>query len=151
MLTDDEPERVARTLDDVLEARDTLRDYLESRGLPSPLVGAIGKKGDYGIVVYLPKHVDPTFLVPMQIDGVPVRTAHMKTVDRIQPDELKALANWYDTHCAVSGDPILQGPCNRCGKIGSWEVDPLIEAISDKEEWNFWCEDCYYAREVEEA
>lgn len=150
MLEDDQPERIARTLDEVLEARDALYSYLEDRGLIDPFVGAIGVKGDYGIVVYLPKNIDPTFLVPMQIDGVPVRTAHLKTVDRIQPDELRALASWYDTHCSVSGDPILQGPCSRCGKLGSWEVDPVIEEIRNEEEWNFWCEDCYYARESEQ-
>lgn len=149
MLTDDEPERIARTLDQVMEARDALSGYLESRLGYALLVGAVGKKGDYGIVVYMPRDLDPTFLVPIQVDGIPVRAARLKTLDRIQSDELRALAAWYDTHCSISGDPILQGPCNRCNKLGSWEVDPLIEQISNREEWNFWCEDCYYAREEE--
>jgi hypothetical protein len=146
MFNEDDEERHARTLADVLEARDALEMYLEDRKINEAMVGAIGKKGDYGLVVYLPRNSDPTLLIPVQIDGIPVRTAKMKTLDRIQPDELQALAQWYDTHCSVSGDPILQGPCNMCGKLGSWEVDPYIEEIYDEEQWNFWCEQCYSER-----
>lgn len=149
MLSEDEEERNARTLDDVLEARDTLNAYLDDRSIRGGMVGAIGKKGDYGLVVYMPKDADPTFLIPVQVDGIPVRTATLKTLDRIQPNELQALALWYDTHCSVSGDPILQGPCNSCSGLGSWEVDPYIEEIYDKEEWNFWCENCFTERSMD--
>lgn len=147
MLTDDEPERVARTLDEVLEARNTLETYLIEKAVPEFRVGAVGRKNDYGLVVYLPREVDPTFLIPVQIDAVPIVTTHVHSVDHMQPEELRAIAVWYDTHCAVSGDPILQGPCHACGELGTWEVDPYIEERFGREEWNFWCEDCYYDRE----
>ena len=146
MLTEEDEERYARTLDEVLEARDGLIGYLEDRGIFGVMAGAVGKKGDYGIIIYMSENADPNFLLPVQIDGIPVRIARLKTFDRIQEGELQALAQWYDTHCSVSGDPIMQGPCSYCGQLGSWEVDPYIEEIYDKEEWNFWCEQCYTER-----
>lgn len=146
MLTEEDEERHARTLDEVLEARDGLIGYLEDRGIFGVMAGAVGKKGDYGIIIYMSENANPNFLLPVQIDGIPVRVARLKTLDRIQEGELQALAQWYNTHCSISGDPIMQGPCNYCGQLGSWEVDPYIEEIYDKEEWNFWCEQCYTER-----
>lgn len=139
----------AETLEEVQEAREVLSEYLAFTKCPPFQVAVAGKKGEYGLIVYISERVDTTFIIPLEVDGAMVRVCHVKKMPYLDHEEIAAIANWYDTHCSVSGNPIIEGPCNMCHKLGFWEVDPFLEDCHGKEVWNFWCALCYESRSNE--
>lgn len=113
---------IATSTEEVREAQETLEEYLKATKCPNYGVGVIFSKEGVRFIVYINSSLDPTFRVPVQLDGIPIICSQLGEELPLSKSNTKALAKFYSAHCTNTEEHFMEGPC-RCGDMGEWDME----------------------------